>query len=401
MLSLEAALEKILAVMPCLSSEVVPLNEAFGRFASEPLHASIDLPPSDNSAMDGYAVLSGDLGSASSETPVMLTLVGKIPAGEIFQGSLQAGQCIRIFTGSVLPRGCDAVVMQEDTKVAAEDAGKILFLDKARPWKNVRLRGEDVKTGACVIEPGEKITAPKIALLAAVGVKEITVVKQPVVGLLATGNELREAGEDLPAGGIYESNRVALAALLQPLGAVVKIFPLVPDTLAETRTALKKALNECDVVVTTGGVSVGELDFVKAAFMEEGGELDFWKVNIRPGKPFVFGRWREKFLFGLPGNPVSAMVTFFLLARPALLKLQGACDLSPVTHPAMLAESLSNQGDRRHFARVCVDAKGMARSSGVQAAHVLSGMVSANGLVDVPPQTTLAAGTMVQVMRWD
>ncbi len=401
MLSLETALEKILAAVQPLPAEIIPLSEAFNRFAAEALRSTVDLPPADNSAMDGYAVQSADVAAASPETPVSLSLVGKTPAGEIFHGSLKAGECLRIFTGSVLPHSSDAVVMQEDTRPHPDDPKKILFLDKVRPWENIRLRGEDIKTGALLIEPGEKITAPRLALLAAAGIAKINVTRRPIVGLLATGNELRQPGETLPPGGIYESNRTCLAAFLANMGAIPKIYPLVSDDLAQTRSVLKKAFVECDAVITTGGVSVGELDWVKTAFTEEGGELDFWKVNIRPGKPFVFGRWQEKFLFGLPGNPVSAMVTFFLLARPALLKMHGAKDTSPLTHPAFLSESLANHGDRRHFVRVMVDAQSKARSSGIQASHILSAMASANGLVDVPPQTTLAAGATVQVIRWD
>ena len=229
----------------------------------------------------------------------------------------------------------------------------------------------------------------------------VRVFRQPVIGLLATGDELRKPGNPLDPGTIYESNQVSLSAFLRQIGAVPKIYSLVPDSLEPTCAALQTALNECDAIITTGGVSVGELDWVKMAFEKIGGRLDFWKVEMRPGKPFVFGRWKEKFLFGLPGNPVSAMVTFFLLARPALLKMQGAKDTSPMTHPAILAEPLANNGDRRHFMRVSVDAKGQAKSSGVQAAHILSAMSQANGLVDVPPQTTLPTGATVQVMRWD
>ncbi len=175
----------------------------------------------------------------------------------------------------------------------------------------------------------------------------------------------------------------------------------MPDALGATRLALTEALDQCDAVVTSGGVSVGEMDFIKSAFEQTGGELQFWKVAIKPGRPFVFGRWREKLFFGLPGNPVSALVTFLLLVRPALLRWQGAADVSLPAHPGVLAEPLDNQGERRHFMRVIVDASGRVHSAGVQASHVLSSMAAANGLVDVPANTTLPAGAAVPVLRWD
>jgi molybdopterin molybdotransferase len=222
-----------------------------------------------------------------------------------------------------------------------------------------------------------------------------------VVGLLATGSELTEPGQPLAAGRIYESNRAALAALVARTGAVPKTFPIVADVLDGTRQALAAAFNQCDAVVTSGGVSVGEYDFLKRAFEQIGGELAFWKVAIKPGRPFAFGRLRGKLLFGLPGNPVSALVTFLLLVRPALLRWQGATGVSLPAHPAVLVEPLANQGERRHFMRVKVDSAGKVYSTGIQASHVLSSLAAANGLVDVPAHTTLAAGSAVAVLRWD
>jgi molybdopterin molybdotransferase len=220
------------------------------------------------------------------------------------------------------------------------------------------------------------------------------------VGLLATGSELLVAGQPLAPGKIYESNRLALSVLVNRVGAIPKIFPLVPDTRADTLAALKKAFAECDIVITSGGVSVGEMDFVKSAFEEIGGSLEFWKVAIRPGRPFVFGRFREKFLFGLPGNPVSAFVTFLLLVRPALLRWQGATAVDLPVSLGVLAEPISNSGDRRHFMRVTMDAEGRIRSAGIQGSHVLSSLANANGLLDLPPKTILPVGTTVAVMRW-
>jgi len=291
--------------------------------------------------------------------------------------------------------------MQEDTSVQADRPGDVSILDTVQPWENVLLRGEDIKRGAQLVAAGEFLTSGRIALLAAAGVPTLSASRQPLVGLLATGSELKEPGQLLAPGQIYESNRVALAALVRRAGGVPRIFPLVPDELSATASSLAEAFRACDIVVTSGGVSVGEMDFVKQAFGNLGGELQFWRVAIKPGRPFVFGRWQEKFLFGLPGNPVSAWVTFLLLVRPALLRWQGAGDLALPKHPGLLAVPLANPGPRRHFMRVKVDAAGKVSSAGLQASHALSSLAAANALVDVPPQTTLPEGAAVQVMRCD
>jgi molybdopterin molybdotransferase len=221
------------------------------------------------------------------------------------------------------------------------------------------------------------------------------------VGLLATGSELTEPGQRIESGQIYESNRIGLAALIHSTGGVPRAFPLVLDNLEATRKALEEAFKECDVVVTSGGVSVGEMDFVKDAFERIGGNLEFWKVAIKPGRPFVYGKWKEKFLFGLPGNPVSAFVTFLLLVRPALLRWQGATEVTLPVSRGELAETLNNPGSRRHFVRVRMTADGKVYSAGVQASHALSSLAAANGLVDVAADMGLQAGTPVQVLKWD
>ena len=401
MIELEAALQQILAAIPAPLSERIRWEDGHERILAEPIFSSIDLPVFDNSAMDGYAVRAADVTPAKPEAPVRLRLRGRIAAGETFTGELAVGECIRVFTGSLLPRGADAVVMQEETRTDADQPSDVLILSSAMPLENVRLRGEDIERGTMLAEAGEVVTTGKINLCAAVGVTEMSVGKRPTVGLLATGSELREAGHPLSPGQIYECNRIGMAMLSRRVGATPKIFPLIPDTLAATQMALEQAFSECDVVVTSGGVSVGEMDFVKTAFERLGGKLWFWKVSIRPGRPFVFGERGGKFLFGLPGNPASALVTFLLLVRPALLRWQGARDVALPAHPGMLTDPLANPGERRHLMRVRVDAAGNVFPAGLQASHALSSMAAANGLVDVPAQTTLAAGTTIRVMRWD
>ena len=401
MLEFEEALARVLAAVPAPTSESVSLNDAPGRVLAEPFRSLIDLPVFDNSSMDGYAVRAPDVAAADPASPMPLRLAGKIAAGQVFPGEVTPGTCVRLFTGSPLPPGANAVVMQEDTRVDANAPGEVLILAPVQPGENVRLRGEDMKHGSPLAEAGEVLSAGRIGLLAATGLARVPVGRQPVVGLLATGSELTEPGRPLEPGRIYESNRTPLAVLIGRAGGVPKTFPLVADVLAGTSLALADAFNQCDAVVTIGGVSVGEMDFLKRAFEQIGGSLEFWKVAIKPGRPFVFGRLHGKLLFGLPGNPVSALVTFLLLVRPALLRWQGAADVSLPAHPGVLAEPLPNRGERRHFVRVKVDSAGNVRSTGIQASHVLSSLAAANGLVDVPAGTTLAAGSAVTVLRWE
>jgi molybdopterin molybdotransferase len=290
--------------------------------------------------------------------------------------------------------------MQEDTRTNAARPEQVQILDAARPWENVRLRGEDVKAGTLLLPAGTRLGAGHLNLLAAVGLKNLPVARRPQVGVVSTGSELRLAGKPLAPGQIYESNRPMLAALLADCGTKVQSYPLVPDSLTRTRNALQRAFAECDAVITTGGASVGQLDFVKMAFAELGGSQEFWQVAIKPGKPFVFGTLAGKFLFGLPGNPVSAFVTFLLLVRPALLRWQGVQDVALPSHPGTLVEALGNRGDRRHFVRVRVDVEGRVHSAGTQASHMLHSLAAANALVEVPPETTLPAGSPVRVLRW-
>ncbi|MEO8425889.1 MAG: gephyrin-like molybdotransferase Glp [Verrucomicrobiota bacterium] len=401
MLELTEARNRIVAAIQPLGFESVPLFASQGRFAADTITSPIDLPIFDNSAMDGYTVQAEDLASASPEHPVCLQLEGEIAAGAIYPGDLASGKCVRLFTGSRLPRGSNAVVMQEEVRIDPKQASSIWFSAAAQPWENVRLRGEDVKRGAVLVQKGMRLTVGRISLLAAVGLTTLSVGRQPNVGLLATGSELQEGGQPLGPGEIYESNRVGLSFFLAKLGGKPAIYPLIKDNLAATQAALETAFRECDIVITSGGVSVGEFDFVKTAFQSIGGNLDFWKVAIRPGKPFVFGQRKEKFLFGLPGNPVSAMVTCLVLVQPAVLRLQGASNAALPDRWGILAETLSNHGDRRHFMRVKVNDEGKICSAGTQASHILSSFAEADGVVDVPSQTTLQPGMLVRILTWD
>ncbi|HEV2209169.1 MAG TPA: gephyrin-like molybdotransferase Glp [Verrucomicrobiae bacterium] len=399
MLAYEEALERILAALPPPKPERIALGHALARVLAERVDAPLDLPPFDNSAMDGYAVRAADLTAAGPGKPVRLPLAGRIAAGGTFQGELSPGTAVRVFTGSPVPLGADAVVMQEQTR--ALPSGEVEIAEPIESGENLRRRGEDIQQGAVLLEAGDVLTPGKLSLLAASGVAELVAGGQPIVGILATGSELKEPGEVLRPGQIYESNRFGLAAMTHRIGVAPMVSPLVRDDLEATRQALTQALDRCDVLVTSGGVSVGEMDFVREAFTALGGELQYWKVAIKPGRPFVFGQRRGKFLFGLPGNPVSALVTFQLLVRPALLRWQGATNVSLPEYHGVLGEALSNPDKRRHFMRVKVDAEGNVRSAGLQASHALRSLAAANGLLDLAPGETLAAGAKVRVLRWD
>jgi molybdopterin molybdotransferase len=397
-LDLETALARVLAALPPPRAESIPLTDATGRVLAESVFSPSDLPLFDNSAMDGYAVRETDVRNTKPDAPVTLRIKARIPAGEFYSGEISSGECARLFTGSPMPRGANAVVMQEDTRVDATRPDEALVCDSVQEGQSVRRQGEDVRKGTLLLEAGEIVTPGGIGLLAVAGVSQVCVGRRPAIGLLATGSELREAGSPLRPGQIYESNRAMLAPLVMSAGGAPRVFPIVPDTLEATRLALETAFAECDLVVTSGGVSVGEMDFVNAALEALGGERQFWKVAIRPGKPFVFGRFGEKFLFGLPGNPVSAFVTFLLLVRPALRRWQGARSVALPTQPGVLGEAICNPGDRRHFLRVQVNDEGKVFSAGKQASHALASLAVANGLLDLPPQTTLPAGAQVRVL---
>ena len=399
MIELESALDRAIRITPRLGSDRLKLIESAGYFLNDDVICPTHLPPFDNSAMDGFAVRSSDVISASDQSPVVLRVSGMTPAGTLFETEVAAGCCVKVMTGSALPAGTDAVVMKEDTRLIGDSTVQIL--DRVRPWEHVRLRGEDVKSGEVIAQAGQRLSAGTLAVLSSSGVEFVTVAQRPQVGIVATGSELIELGNPIRPGRIHESNRIMLAELVRKSGGQPTVFPLVEDKPDAIRKLLEHAFNSCDIVITTGGVSVGEFDFVKDVFSQMGGAIDLWRVNIKPGKPFVLGSLRDKVLFGLPGNPVSAFVTYLLLVRPTLLAMQGATQLALPSHPSNLAEPLVNRGNRRHFMRVHVDSHGNVRSAGLQASHALGSLSRANGLVDVAPETVLAAGSTVSVLRWD
>lgn len=376
-------------------AEPVALPDTLGRVLREDVLATGDMPPADNSAMDGYAVRAEDL----HDLPVRLRVTGDIPAGHPSAHALEPGTAMRIMTGAFVPEGADTVVQVELTDGGME----VVTIEKALPrGTNIRRRGEDMRAGQVVIPSGVRIGPAEIAMLAAVQKRTVQVGRRPTVAILSTGDELVDAGEPLTPGKIVNTNGPLLAALVREAGAIPRPLGIVRDTREATIAALESAL-ESDFVLSSGGVSVGAYDFVKEALDALGAETKFWRVAMKPGKPVVLSRWRDRVIFGLPGNPVSCLVSFHLFAAPALRKAMGQEDAlyQPSVH-ARLEAPLKSIGDRRVYFRVHVSARDgelHARPLASQGSGSLTSMIGANGLAVVETGVTqVDAGAMLPVL---
>ncbi len=396
----DVALQRLLAAAsPISETETLPLSSALGRVLAQEVRSTIDVPPADNTAMDGYAVRSADVSAAGACLPVSQ----RIPAGAVPQ-PLQPGTAARIFTGGLIPPGADAVVMQEQCVVKG-DAVCINTQPKIGDW--VRRRGLDVAAGSVVLAAGQRLRPQDLGLAASVGVASLRVRRKPRVAILFTGDELAMPGEPLRPGAIYNSNRFVIRALLETAGCEVTDFGIVPDQLEATRAVLRQAALGHDLVVSTGGMSVGEEDHVKPAVQAEGA-LDLWQIAMKPGKPLAFGHLRrsenqgekrgEAAFIGLPGNPVSSFVTFLLFVRPFLLALQGAGHTAVQTLPVRAAFDWPKPDRRREYLRVRLNAQGEAELFASQNSAVLTSTVWADGLVDNPPQHPIARGDVLRYL---
>ena len=390
LLTIDAALELVLARAQPLDSELVAVAAASGRVLALDARAAVDLPPFDSSAMDGYAVRAAD-------TPGELAVAGQSAAGLPAGAPLARGAAAVISTGAVVPDGADAVVPIERTSLEEST----VTVEGVVAGAHVRPRGGDAHAGDLVVEGGTRLGPPQIGALAAAGVATVTCARRPRVALLATGTELRAPGTELRPGEIYESNTVLLAAQAVTAGATADVLDSVEDDPDATREALKRAL-AADVVITSGGVSVGPHDLVRAALADLGAEEVFWRVAVRPGKPVAFSVRGRTLVFGLPGNPVSALVGFELFVRPALLALQGAREPGPLYLPARLAAAVRQNADRDELlrARLRMDADGaLVHPLGGQESHMIVRAASADALVLVPRGTgELAAGARVRYL---
>jgi molybdopterin molybdotransferase len=414
LISVEDALAQILSQVLPLEPETVPILDALGRVLTEEIVSDIDIPPFDNSAMDGYAVRSQDITAATAHTAVWLQVIGYVAAGRVADEAVRPGTAIRIMTGAPVPAGADAVVRFEDTSEADSTEGprdRIGIYVEILPGENVRLAGEDIRTGETVLGPGRLLRPQEIGVLASLGRSHVTVHRRPRVAILATGDELLEVHEPLTPGKIRNSNEYSNAALVTRYGGVPVRLGIARDDVEELTEKIREGLAQgVDLFLTSAGVSVGDYDVVKDVLGTEGA-MQFWQVNMKPGKPLAFGVLTDRAsgktvpLIGLPGNPVSAMVSFEQFARPAILTMLGRTDLAKPTVQATLDQSLVNSG-RRGFVRVIVERKAdgyHARTTGQQGSGVLTSMVWANGLAIVPEGVRhVDAGAIltVQMLDW-
>jgi molybdopterin molybdotransferase len=397
MLSVEEALERILAAIPILGSEQVALPAALGRVLAEPIVAGRDLPPWDNSSMDGYALRAADAVEATPSHPARLTLVGEIPAGSVAARALRAGEAYRILTGAPMPPGADAVIPQEDVRL---EGGQLIVPRPVRRGDFVRPRGEDLRSGDPVLAAGAELGPAALGVLAALGRPMVRVYQQPRVAILSTGDELVDLDTSPGPGQIPNSNSYTLAAQVRETGGVPVDLGIARDTREHLEARFRAGLG-ADVLVSSAGVSVGDRDFVREVMEKLGAELDFWKVSMRPGKPLTFGRIGGRPFFGLPGNPVSSMVTFELFVRPALRRLGGYPQLFRPRVRARAVEPLPNPGIRRGYLRVRLAgsaAEPTVRPTGEQGSGILRSMLLADGLAVVPPDTTVQPGEQVEVI---
>ncbi len=395
LMSLEQALEQILdSINPIKDVETRGIMDAFGRILAEPIHSPLNVPPYQNSAMDGYAVRSADLPASGNTT---LELIGTSWAGTPFAGEVGEKQCLRIMTGAKMPAGADTVIMQEDVQKTDQ---QITIGDGHKAGQHVRHIGEDIREGAQVLQPGKILKAAELGLLASLGIAEVQVRRPLKAAFFSTGDELRAVGEALEEGQIYDSNRYTIFGMLKGLGVEIHDLGVIRDQREEVEAAFSRAAELADIVFTSGGVSVGDADFVQQT-LEKLGTVNLWKIAMKPGKPLAFGRIDDAYFFGLPGNPVSAMVTFYQVALPALHKLMGQTPHPPLQLKLRCLDSLKKRPGRTDFQRGILDYEGnelVVRSVGAQGSHILSSMSRANCFIILPAeQGTVKAGSKVEV----
>jgi len=398
-LTFEQALQRVVdGVSPIRAYRNVTIREAIGCVLAHDVTSPMDVPPFINSAMDGYAVNSEDL----TEAETRLKVIGKSFAGRPFDGSVGRGECVRIMTGAVVPEGTDTVIMQEHTEL---DGDGIKVGNEHKAGQNVRHPGDDFFTGDTIISAGERLTPAKLGLLASVGVTQLNVVRTPVVAFFSTGDELKAVGETLQPGDIYDSNRYVLFGMLHKMAVQTIDMGVIPDVREDIEQTLREAAACADVVITSGGASVGEADYIKQ-ILDDMGQVNFWKIAMKPGKPLAFGSVGKALFFGLPGNPVSAMATFYQFVQPCLRLLQGEKLSAPIRLQAKCLATLKKRPGRKDFQRgiLATDENGelVVDSTGVQGSHMLSSMAKANCFIVLPRDAgNIEPGTLVEVQPFN
>ena len=402
MISVEKALQTIHDAAGALPSRVLPISNCAGYILDEEIVATENVPPFDNSAMDGYAVIAADLHDASYEQPVLLNVIDIIQAGKVSEKKLRNGQAMQIMTGAPLPEGADAVIMAEQTEKTQD--GKVKFFTTVVTNENCRRAGDDIKIGSSVFQKGRQLKPYDIGVLASIGRTKVRIIPRPRIAILSTGDELAAIDRPLPPGKIRTSNNYTLQVLIGQLGAEVIDLGIVKDTLQDTNEKLQKALF-ADIILTSGGVSVGEFDFVGEALKHAGVNIKFWKVKQKPGKPLMFGTLDEKLFFGLPGNPVSSIICFELFVVPAIKKMSGLSDTNPLCIKAESGETITKKPGLRHFLRgFVVKENNIFKVSPTknQSSGALSSLSQANCLIDLPEEKeNIRPGEEVSVILLD
>ena len=395
-----AFLDQLVTPLDARDDQDMPIPLALGRVLAQDAISPVDVPPHDNSAMDGFAFHGSALSTAQ---PLTLRVVGTALAGTAWNGSVSSGECVRIMTGAIMPIGLDTVAPQELVQV---DGNHITVpAGRLQAGDNRRFRGEDIHAGSAALQAGQRLTPAALGLMASLGLPTVRVKRRLRVAYFSTGNEILSLGEPAREGAVYDSNRYTVMGLLDRLGCDMIDLGVVPDDPVRLRTAFTEAAAKSDAVITSGGVSVGEADYTKA-MMRELGDVAFWKIAMRPGRPMAVGRIGNAVLFGLPGNPVAVMVTFLAFVRPALLKLMGCTDTTPPLLQALCTETLRKKPGRTEYQRGVVtrNAAGQlqVRTTGNQGSGVLSSMVQGNGLIVLHhDQADVRPGDTVDVMMFD
>ena len=385
MLSVKEAQNKVLKCSIRIKAVKVPLLDSLSLILAEDVISKDDIPVYNNSAMDGYAVRTEDIKGADRSCPVRLILLAEdIPAGKVPTVKVNPGYCIPIMTGSPIPENCNAVVMKEDTE---KDEESILVFKECAEGENIRYRGEDIKNGDKVLRKGKKIFPADIGVMASLGKSEVLVYQPPVVGIISTGDELLEIDKELEIGKVRDSNSYSLSAQLKEIGIKYIKYGIAKDEKKILEEKIREALSECDILLLSGGVSVGDYDFVKEILIGIGAELIFWRVNQKPGKPLVFLKYKDGFIFGLPGNPVSVMVCFEMYVRPLIKKIIGDDNLFRPSVRARAYHDFKNKRGRTNFVRVMLEKKDneyFFKSTGTQGSGILTSMAKADGIAVFP-----------------